>query len=96
MVGVIRVGDSSISGELSAGSVSGEESKLCASKAARLIRLVLEGGGTPSVIAGVFRELVLLLRLGLVTSRSSYTGSVYKVISSLIRIESVVQVIFDV
>ena len=37
-----------------------------------------------------------LLRLGLVTSRSSYTGSVVKVISSRIRIESVVQVIFNV
>ena len=43
-MGVIRVGDSSISGELSAGSVSGEESELCASKAARLIRRVMEGG----------------------------------------------------
>ena len=46
--------------------------------------------------AGVIRELVLLLRLGLVTSRSSYTGSVLEVISGRIRIESVVQVIFDV
>ena len=41
-MGVIRVGDSSISGELSAGSVSGEESELCANKAARLIRRVME------------------------------------------------------
>ena len=48
------------------------------------------------MIAGVFRELVLLLRLGLVTSCSSYTGSVFKVISGRIRIESVVQVVFDV
>ena len=40
---VIRVGDSSISGELSAGSVSGEESELCANKAAKLIRRVVEG-----------------------------------------------------
>ena len=48
------------------------------------------------MIAGVIGELVLLLRLGLVTSRLSYTGSVYKVISGRIRIESVVQVIFDV
>ena len=48
------------------------------------------------MIAGVIRELVLLLRLGLVTSRSSYTGSVFKVISGRIRIESVVQVVFDV
>ena len=39
---------------------------------------------------------VMLLRLGLVTSRSSYTGSVFKVISGRIRIESVVQVVFDV
>ena len=37
-----------------------------------------------------------LLRLGLVTSRSSYTGSVFKVISGRIHIESVIQVIFDV
>ena len=36
-MGGIRVGASSISGELSAGSVSGEESELCASKATRLI-----------------------------------------------------------
>ena len=43
MVGVIRVGDSSISGELSAGSVSGEESELCTSKAVRLIRCVVRG-----------------------------------------------------
>ena len=48
------------------------------------------------MIAGVFRELVLLLRLGLVTSRSLYTGSVFVVISGRIRIKSVVQVIFDV
>ena len=48
------------------------------------------------MIAGVFRELVLLLHLGLVTSRSSYTGSVFEVISGRIRIESVVPVIFDV
>ena len=48
------------------------------------------------MIAGVFRELVLLLRLGLVTSRSSYTGSVLEVISGRIRIESVVQVVFNV
>ena len=48
------------------------------------------------MIAGVFRELVLLLRLGLVTSRLSYTGSVFEVFSGRIRIESVVQVIFDV
>ena len=48
------------------------------------------------MIAGVFRELVLLLRLGLVTSRSSYSGSVFKVISGRVRIESVVQVFFDV
>ena len=41
-------------------------------------------------------QLAVLLRLGLVTSRSSYTGSVYKVISGRIRIESVVPVIFDV
>ena len=41
-------------------------------------------------------EMVQLLRLGLVTSRSSYTGSVFLVISGWIRIESVVQVIFDV
>ena len=41
-MGFIQVGDSSISGELSAGSVSGEESELCASKAARLIRLVMK------------------------------------------------------
>ena len=46
--------------------------------------------------AGVIEELVLLLRLGLVTSLSSYTGSVCKVISGRIHIESVVQVIFDV
>ena len=38
----------------------------------------------------------ILLHLGLVTSRSSYTGSVFKVFSGRIRIESVVQVIFDV
>ena len=37
-----------------------------------------------------------LLRLGLVTSRSSYTGSVLEVISSRIRIERVVLVFFDV
>ena len=43
MVGVIRVGDSSISGELSAGSVSGEESELCACKAAKFIRRVVRG-----------------------------------------------------
>ena len=48
------------------------------------------------MIAGVFGELVLLLRLGLVTSRSSYTGSVFKVISGRIHIESVVQVVFNV
>ena len=48
------------------------------------------------MIAGAFRELVLLLRLGLVASLSSYTGSVYKVISGRIRVESVVQVIFDI
>ena len=36
-----------------------------------------------------------LLRLGLVTSRSSCAGSVFKVISGRIRFESVVQVIFD-
>ena len=48
------------------------------------------------MIAGVIRELVLLLRLGLVTSRSSYAGSVFKVVSGRIRIESVVQVVFDV
>ena len=38
----------------------------------------------------------ILLRLGLVTSRSSYTGSVFEVISDRIRIESVVQVVFNV
>ena len=45
-----------------------------------------------------FSEVVAypVLRLGLVTSRSSYTGSVLEVISGRIRIESVVQVIFDV
>ena len=48
------------------------------------------------MIAGVFSELVLLLCLGLVTSRSSYTGSVFEVVSGRIRIESVVQVIFGV
>ena len=48
------------------------------------------------MVAGVFRELVLLLHLGLVTSRSSYTGSVTEVISGWIHIESVIQVIFDV
>ena len=48
------------------------------------------------MIAGVFRELVLLLCLGLVTSRSSYTESVFEVIFGRIRIESVVQVVFDV
>ena len=48
------------------------------------------------MIAGVIEELVLLLRLGLVTSHSSYTRSVFKVISGWVRIESVVQVIFDV
>ena len=37
-----------------------------------------------------------LLRLGLVTSRSSYTESVFKVIFGRVRIESVVQVFFDV
>ena len=37
-----------------------------------------------------------MLRLGLVTSRSSYTGSVFEVISGRICIESVVQVFFDV
>ena len=95
MVGVIQVGDSSISGELSAGSVSGEESKLCASKAARLIHHMV-GVCTPSTTAGVFEELVLLLRFGLVTSHSSYTGSVFKVISGQIRIKSVIPVIFDV
>ena len=36
-----------------------------------------------------------LLRLGLVTSLSSYTGSVLEVISCRIGIESVVQVVFD-
>ena len=46
----------------------------------------------------ILRELFQLrvLRLGLVTSRSSSTGSVFEVISGRIRIESVVQVIFDV
>ena len=48
------------------------------------------------MIAGVIVQLVLLLRLGLVASRSSYTGSVLEVISGRIRIESVIQVIFDV
>ena len=43
MVEVIQVGDSSISGELSAGLVSGEESELCASKAARLMRRMMGG-----------------------------------------------------
>ena len=38
----------------------------------------------------------ILLRLGLVTSRLSYTGSVFKVFSGRICIKSVVQVIFDV
>ena len=37
-----------------------------------------------------------LLCLGLVTSRSLYIRSVFKVISDRIRIESVVQVVFDV
>ena len=37
------MGDSSISGELSAGSVLGEESELCASKAAKLMRRVMRG-----------------------------------------------------
>ena len=41
-MGVIRVGDSSISGELLAGLVLGEESELCASRAARLICHVVE------------------------------------------------------
>ena len=40
-MGVIRVGGSSTSGELSAGSVSGEESELCASRAARFICCVM-------------------------------------------------------
>ena len=48
------------------------------------------------MIAGVFKELVLLLRLGLVASCLSYTESVFKVIFGRIRIESVVQVFFDV
>ena len=43
MVGEIQVGASSISGELSVGLVSGEESELCASKAARFIRRVMRG-----------------------------------------------------
>ena len=43
-MGFIQVGDSSISGELSAGSVSGEESELCVSKAARLIHLMMREG----------------------------------------------------
>ena len=42
-MGVIQVGDSSISGELSAGSVSGEESELCASKAAKFICRMMRG-----------------------------------------------------
>ena len=37
-----------------------------------------------------------MLRLGLVSSLSSYTGSVFKVISGWICVESVIQVIFDV
>ena len=37
-----------------------------------------------------------LLCLGLVTSCSSYSGSVFKVISGRIHVESVVPVIFDV
>ena len=41
MVGAIRVGDSLILGELSAGSVSGEESELWASKAAKFICCVV-------------------------------------------------------
>ena len=36
-----------------------------------------------------------MLRQGLVTSLLSYTGSVYKVISGRIRVESVFEVIFD-
>ena len=38
------MGDSSISGELSAGLVSGEDSELCDSKAVKLIRRVVKGG----------------------------------------------------
>ena len=48
------------------------------------------------MIAGVFGELVLLLRLGLVASRSLDTESVFKVFFGRIRIKSVVQVVFDV
>ena len=52
---------------------------------------VVTGGGSAASWARW-----LMLCLGLVTSRSSYTGSVFEVISGRIRIESVVQVIFDV
>ena len=55
------------------------------------------GPGVGPAKRGIRRwRSMVLLRLGLVTSRSSYTGSVFKVVSGRIRIESVVQVIFDV
>ena len=50
---------------------------------------------TPSMIAGVIEDLVLLLRQSLVSSLDIDTRSVYKVISGRIHIESVVPVIFD-